>query len=193
MEKPMTYNPFAIICDKAISNLTAPHLTLPVNDLSAKAQILKELAEYHFNSLEENLKGLDEKEANYKPTVESNNIEWIVNHLCRISNTAIPRILKGDPNYKPTGWPDDYKDRHYSLAKYMEDLAVGKKTVLDGLGKLTDTQLEEEIPLWGGTKKRKVGIFAYIGEIIHHKGQIAYIRGTVKRLKVKDPNLLDNC
>jgi uncharacterized damage-inducible protein DinB len=167
--------------------------TLLVNHLSAKAQILKELAEYHFNSLEESLKGLDEKEAMYKPTEESNNIEWIVNHLCRISNTAIPRIIKGDPNYKPSGWPDDYKDRHYSIQKYMEDLAMGKRAALDGIGNLTDAQLEEEIPLWGGTKKRKVGLFAYIGEIIHHKGQIAYIRGTVKRFTAKDPNFLADC
>ena len=167
--------------------------TLLVNHLSAKAQILKELAEYHFNSLEESLKGLDEKEAMYKPTEESNNIEWIVNHLCRISNTAIPRIIKGDPNYKPSGWPDDYKDRHYSIQKYMEDLAMGKRAALDGIGNLTDAQLEEEIPLWGGTKKRKVGLFAYIGEIIHHKGQIAYIRCTVKRFTAKDPNFLADC
>ncbi len=153
--------------------------------MSDKVQILKELTEYHFNALEETLKGIDEKEANFKPTNESNSIEWIINHLCRISNTALPRILKGDPNYKPVGWPEDYKDQHYSLDKYMADLATGKKVVLEEFGKLTDSQLEEEIPLWGGTKKRKVGLFAYIGEIIHHKGQIAYIRGTYKRLNAK--------
>jgi len=164
-----------------------------VNQLSAKAQILKEYAEYHFNALEETLKGLDEDEANYKPTDESNSVEWIVNHLCRISNTALPRIIKGDPNYKPFGWPDDYKEQHYSLDKYMADLAVGKRMTLDGIGKLTDAQLEEEITLWGGTKKRKVGLFAYIGEIVHHKGQIAYIRGTVKRFKAKDPGFLNTC
>ncbi len=161
--------------------------------MSAKIQILKEYIEYQFNSLEEALKGLDEDEANYKPTDESNSIEWIVNHLCRISNTALPRIIKGDPNYKPIGWPDDYKEKHYSLDKYMADLAVGKKMILDCMGKLTDAQLEEEISLWGGTKKRKIGLFAYLGEIVHHKGQIAYVRGTVKRFKVKDPNFLNTC
>ena len=70
---------------------------------------------------------------------------------------------------------------------------MGKRAALDGIGKLTDAQLEEEIPLWGGTKKRKIGLFAYIGEIIHHKGQILYIRGTVKRFKAKDPNFLADC
>jgi len=156
--------------------------------LSAKAQILKEYAEYHYNSLEEQLKGLEMDEANYKLTEESNSIEWIVNHLCRISNTALPRIIKGDPNYKSLNWPDDYKEQHYSLDKYRADLAAGKKVTLDGIEKLTDAQLEEEIPLWGGTKKRKIGLFAYLGEVVHHKGQIAYIRGTVKRLKATDPN-----
>ncbi len=161
--------------------------------MSAKAQIMKEFAEYHLNALEETLKGLDEKEANYKPTGESNTVEWVVNHLCRITNTALPRIIKGDPNYKPIGWPDDYKEQHYSLDKYMADLAAGKRAVLDGIGKLTDAELEQDIPLWGGTRKRKTGLFAYIGEIVHHKGQIAYIRGTVKRFKAKDSNFLDNC
>ncbi|MDP2900870.1 MAG: DinB family protein [Candidatus Bathyarchaeota archaeon] len=161
--------------------------------MSAKAQIMKEFAEYHLNALEETLKGLDEKEANYKPTGESNTVEWVVNHLCRITNTALPRIIKGDPNYKPIGWPDDYKEQHYSLDKYMADLAAGKRAVLDGIGKLTDAELEQDISLWGGTRKRKVGLFAYIGEIVHHKGQIAYIRGTVKRFKAKDSNFLDNC
>jgi uncharacterized damage-inducible protein DinB len=156
--------------------------------LSAKAQILKEYAEYHFNSLEELLKGLETDEAIYQLTEESNSVEWIINHLCRISNTALPRIIKGDPNYKPMGWPEDYKEQHYSLDKYRADLAAGKKVTLDGIAKLTDAQLEEEIPLWGGTKKRKIGLFAYIGEVVHHKGQIAYIRGTVKRLKAADPN-----
>jgi len=155
--------------------------------MSAKAQILKEYAEYHYNSLEEQLKGLEMDEANYQMTEESNSIEWIINHLCRISNTFFPRIIKGDPNYKPLNWPDNYKDQHYSLDKYRADLASGKKVTLDGIASLTDTQLEEEIPLWGSTKKRKIGLFAYIGEVVHHKGQIAYIRGTVKRLKAADP------
>lgn len=159
--------------------------------MSTKAQILKEFAEYHFNSLEDALKDLGEDEAYYRPTDESNSIEWIVNHLCRISNIALPRIIKGDPNYKPIGWPDDYGDRHPSLNKYMADLASGKKMVLDSLGNLTDEQLEEEIPLWSGSKKRKVGLYAYLGEVVHHKGQIAYIRGTVKRFKLKDPNFLN--
>jgi len=158
--------------------------------MSAKAQILREYAEWVFDSLNEAVKDLQPEEAEWKATEESNNILWILNHLARITNLSLPRIIKGDPNYKPTSWPDDYKDRNLTVQRYMEDIAAGRRTVLDGIGKLTDAQLEEEIPLWGGKRKRKVGLFAYIGELIHHRGQIAFIRGTIKRKKEKDPNFL---
>ncbi len=72
----------------------------------------------------------------------------------------------------------------------LEDIDAGKKAVLEGIGKLSDADLEEEIPLWGGKRKRKTGLFAYLGEIVHHRGQIAYLRGTIKRLKEKDPKFL---
>jgi hypothetical protein len=126
----------------------------------------------------------------WRPTEESNNIEWILNHLARISNVALPRVIRGDPNYTPAGWPNDYKEHQYGIDRYMADIAVGKRASMDGLAALSDSQLEEEIPLWGGTRKRKIGLFAYIGEIIHHRGQIAFIRGTVKRRKEKDPDFL---
>ena len=158
--------------------------------MSEKAQILNEYAEWAYKSLEETIRELYEEEAMWRPAEESNNIEWILNHIARISNIALPRIVKGDPNYKPANWPDDYKDHHYGIDRYMADIAAGKKVALDGIGKLTNAQLEEEISMWGGKKKRKEGLFAYIGEIIHHRGQIAFIRGTVKRRKEKDPDFL---
>jgi uncharacterized damage-inducible protein DinB len=158
--------------------------------MSEKVSILKEYADYIFGSLDETVKGLTEKEAAWRPTEQSNSIEWTLNHLARISNVSLQRIIKGDPNYMPKGWPEDYKDRRFTVDKMMKDIASGKKKVLDGMSELSDIKLEEEIPLWGGKKKRKIGLFAYLGELIHHRGQIAYLRGTIKRLREKDPTFL---
>lgn len=158
--------------------------------MSEKGEILKEQAEYIFGTIDRTVEGLTDKEMMWKPTEVSNSTEWILNHLARIVNLSLPRLIKGDPDYTPKGWPEDYRDKHYSLEKMLKDISEGKKAVFDGLGKLTSEQLEEEIPLWGGTRKRKIGLFAYLGELVHHKGQIAYLRGTMKRLKEKDPNFL---
>jgi uncharacterized damage-inducible protein DinB len=155
-----------------------------------KSSILAEQLGYVIDSLDRHVENLGEKEFLYRLTPESNNIQWLLNHMSRIVNVSIPRIVKGDPNYSPKGWPADYKDQAYGLEKMMKDIKAGKKAAVEGLAKLKDEQLEEEIPLWGGKQKRKTGVFAYIGEIYHHRGQLAYIRGTVKRLKEKDPNFL---
>lgn len=158
--------------------------------MSAKAEILKEELEYVFSSLERTLEGIDEKEFNYRLTEASNDIQWILNHLSRIVNLSLPRIVKGDPDYAPVNWPEDYREQNYSLGKLIGDINVGKEQVLEGVAGLSEEELEEDIPLWGGTRKRKTGLFAYIGEIFHHRGQIAYIRGTIKRLKERDPSFL---
>ena len=155
-----------------------------------KALILKEQLESVIDSLDRHVENLGEREFAYKLTPESNSIQWMLNHLSRIVNVSLPRIVKGDPNWSPKGWPADYKDQTYGLEKLMKDIKAGKKAALDGVAKLKDEQLEEEIPLWGGKQKRKTGLFAYIGELYHHRGQMAFIRGTVKRLKEKDPGFL---
>jgi len=155
-----------------------------------KASILAEELGFVIDSLDRHVENLGEKEFIYKLTPESNNIQWLLNHMSRIVNVSIPRIVKGDANWSPKGWPADYKDQAHGLEKMMKDIKAGKKAAVDGLGKLKDEQLEEEIPLWGGKQKRKIGVFAYIGELYHHRGQLAFIRGTVKRLKEKDPNFL---
>ena len=158
--------------------------------LSEKASILKEQVEYIYGRIERTVEGLEEKEISWRPTEASNSIEWILNHMARISNLSLPRIIKGDPEYKPLGWPEDYRETHHGLEKMLRDIGEGKEAVLEGIGKLTSTQMEEEIPLWGGTRKRKTGLFAYLGELVHHNGQIAYLRGTMKRLREKDPGFL---
>ncbi len=158
--------------------------------MDPKIEVLKEFAESAFGSLERAYEGITEVEAEWRPMEESNNAKWILNHLSRITNQSIPRIVKGDPEWKPAGWPEDYREQTYSVEKLTGDIAKGKIAALEMLSGLKDGQLVEEIPLWGGTRQRKVGIFAYLGEIINHKGQIAMLRGNIKRRREKDSGFL---
>jgi hypothetical protein len=152
--------------------------------------VLKRFAEYAFSSLERTCEGITETEADWKQIEESNDVRWILNHLSRITNISLPRIFKGDPDYLPEDWPSNYRDQHYSLEKLLEDIQNGKKVALDFMEKLNSESLSEDIPLWGGTRKREFGIFAYIGEIISHRGQIAAIKGNIKRRREKDSSFL---
>ena len=158
--------------------------------MDPKIEVLKEFVEFHFDALKRASEGVTEKEADWRPVEESNNIRWILNHLARITNISIPRIAKGDPEYMPEGWPADYREQHYKVEKLMADLEKGREACVKTITTLKSEQLKEEIPLWGGTRVRQTGVFAYIGEIVSHRGQIAMLRGNIKRRREKDPSFL---
>ena len=149
--------------------------------MSDRVSIMKENAEFLYTRLFRTLEGLSKEEAEWKPTIESNNIEWQLNHLSRITNLSLPRLIKGDHDWAPEDWPTHYKDTEHGFQKMIRDIEKGKKLVLKELCELSEVQLEEDTSYWGGTRKQKEGLFAYLAEIAHHKGQIAYIRGTYAR------------
>ena len=109
--------------------------------------VLKRFAEYAFGSLEGTCEGLTEKEANWSPVEEANDTRWILNHVSRITNLSIPRILKGDPNYTPQGWAEDYREQTIDVETLMADIQTGKETVLESFEGLNSASLAEDIPL----------------------------------------------
>ncbi len=153
--------------------------------MSEQASIIKENADFLYTRLLKTIEGLSTEEAKWKPTTESNNIEWQLNHLSRITNLSIPRLIKDDHDWTPKDWPSNYKEIKHELTNLIKDIEKGKKRVLKELGELSKAQLEEDTNYWGGLRKRKEGLFAYLAEIAHHKGQIAYIRGTYARKQGK--------
>ena len=149
--------------------------------MSNQSSIIKENADFLYQRLFKTLEGLTSEEAKWKPTQEANNIEWQLNHLSRITNLNIPRLVTGNKEWEPDNWPSNYKEADLESKRLLEDIRMGSVLVSELLGKLTDEQLETDTKYWGGTRKFKEGLFAYLAEIAHHKGQIAYIRGTFAR------------
>ena len=153
--------------------------------MSDQATILKENAEFLFTRLLKTVEGATQEESEWKPTPESNNIVWQLNHLSRIINLNMPRLIKEDKEWTPKHWDSNYKEAVTDIEKLVQDIEHGKRVVLPELGDLSKDHLEKETKYWGGTRKQKEGLFAYLAEIAHHKGQIAYIRATYARLHGK--------
>jgi len=159
--------------------------------MSEKVALIKRFVEIAFERFDLAIKDLAEKEIDWRPLKETNSIRWILTHLSQQWNMGIHKILKGDPEYKPKDWSEDYIDnRSYSLGKIMSDLERGRKSFISGLEELTLEELEAEIPLWKGKRKRQYGLLLYVSEIFHHVGQIAYIRGAIKRREQTDDHFL---
>jgi len=97
--------------------------------MSEKVASIKKFAEFAFERFDWTIKDLTEKEIDWRPLKETNSIRWILTHLSQQWNIGIHKILKGDPEYKPKDWPEDYIDNTaYSLSKIKNDLEKGKKT-----------------------------------------------------------------
>ncbi len=156
-----------------------------------QVDLLKDYTENVFSRIDRTLNGVEEKHMMWKPTEASNNGDWLLNHMCRIANVSLPRILTGNQEYTPAGWSETYREDSHSLEDYKKDLSAAKTAIISALDSVTDSMLEEEIPLWRGRMfKRKAALFNYFGELVHHNGQIAYLKGTMTRLAEKDPDLL---
>ena len=158
--------------------------------MSAKAEALREAYEFAFEALTRTLEGTDDREYTYRLTPASNNIQAILQHLSRLTNHNIPSIIRRQPHHTPGDKLAEPDEPNKSLEKLLDDIDEGKEKVLGGVARLSDEQLEEVIPMMSGPYPCKIGLYAYLGELFHHRGQIAFIRGTVKRLRERDPGFL---
>ena len=66
----------------------------------------------------------------------------------------------------------------------------GKTAVLSGIDALSPGDLDAEIDLGRGKRKRLLMILAYLLEAVHHEGQIAMFRGNIRRRREKDKTFL---
>jgi hypothetical protein len=159
--------------------------------MSEKVESLKAFANLAFGRFDNTVKDLKESEIDWKPVEEANNLRWILTHLSQQWNVGFQRTFRGDNNYKPAGWPDDYVgSKTITYAKLMADLAKGRAAVLEGLGKLSAADLAVEVQSLSGMVKRHDRLMRQLSEIAHHEGQIAYIRGAIGRRRQKDGSFL---
>jgi hypothetical protein len=159
--------------------------------LSEKTESLKAFATLAFGRFDNTMKNLKESEIDWKPVEEANNIRWILTHLSQQWNVGFKRTFNGDNNYKPAGWPDDYVgNKSVTLTKLSADMAKGRASVLEGLGKLSAADLSVEVQSPSGPVNRYDRLMRQISEIVHHEGQIAYIRGAIGRRRQTDSHFL---
>ena len=142
--------------------------------------VLTDFAGYIFERVTQTANEITPDIMDWKPVNEANSIYWILVHMTRIAYLLIPQLLTG--TYNPEGWDDDYEQQKHSLTELKEDLGKARVRVLSLLGELDEAQLYEKIMIWGSMRPLKEPIFVLLGELLHHNGQIAMLRGINKRV-----------
>lgn len=152
--------------------------------MSEKIEAMRNFAQLGFDRLGRATKNLTEEQLDWKSCTEANTIRWILTHLSNELHVFIPKILTGDKDYAPEGWPADYTGNpDYSLEKIMRDLNEGRVKLMESFDELTSEDLAWEIDWFLGKKPKEDYLMLAISEILHHEGQIAAILGVEKRMK----------
>ena len=153
-------------------------------NMTTKTEMMKAFASLGFERLERATKDLKPEQLDWKSCTEANTIRWILTHMASELHTFVPKIVKGDKDYTPKGWPKDYVgNTRYSLDKIKGDLETGKKKLRKTLNRLKNKDLAEPIDWFYGVQPKEKYLILAISEIIHHEGQIAAILGVEKRMK----------
>lgn len=142
--------------------------------------VLTDFAGYIFERVTQTANEITPDIMDWKPVNEANSIYWILVHMTRIAYLLIPQLLTG--TYNPEGWDDDYEQQKHSLTELKEDIGKARVRVLSLLGELDEAQLDEKIMIWGSMRPLKEPMFVLLGELLHHNGQIAMLRGINKRV-----------
>ena len=143
-------------------------------------QQLIEFTEYIFREIIHTNEEITTEILDWKPHEESNNIRWILTHQTRIASILLPQILTGTNN--PSGWDDNYQEQPHSLDELKNDLNEAKEKVLSLLDGLDEESMNNEILVWGSKHPRKEAVYALLGELLHHNGQISMIKGIKTRI-----------
>ena len=113
--------------------------------MSGKIDAIKSFTEMGLFRLRGVVKDLKEEQMDWKYCPQANTIRWILTHLASELHVFIPKILTGDKEYKPDGWPDDYiGNQSYSLEKILGDIEKGEETLMKKLDGLGEEVLSEE-------------------------------------------------
>ena len=152
--------------------------------MSVKTKTIKAFAQIGFDRLENATKDLSEAQLDWKSCSEANTIRWNLTHLNSELYGFVPKILTGNKDYTPAGWPEDYVgNKSYSLEKIMKDYETGKAKLLKSLDEVSEDDLAKEMDWFYGKASREKYLLLAISEIIHHEGQIAAILGVEKRMQ----------
>lgn len=165
----------------------SPFMAVPLTPSSTEddctrqeINVLQKMGNSAYKGLWGNLKGITEKEADWKPNPESNSTRWVVGHLCWFEEW-VGDALENKGRYLTDKNPDSVKEPSVEALKTRFDAAHARLASL--VSSLTADQLRKEISYLGRMQITIEDLLqTHVMHLSGHRFQIRYIRGTYSRV-----------
>ncbi|GAA4454088.1 hypothetical protein GCM10023189_20100 [Nibrella saemangeumensis] len=145
-----------------------------------EVSLLSDMADYQYKSLWGNLKGITEKEADWKPNPESNPIRWVVGHLCWFEEW-MPDAIENKGRYLTDKNPLSVQEPTLDVLKARFEAAHTRSREV--VKTLTPEMLTKEVIFVGRVPVTIFNLFqTHCTHLAGHRYQVRYIRGTYSRV-----------
>lgn len=142
--------------------------------------LLQSMTAWEYKSLLGNLKGITEKEADWKPNPESNPIRWVVGHMCWYEEWMADAI-ENKGRYLTDKNPGVVQEP--TMAALMARYEAARTRSIAVVKDLTPELLAREVIFVGRTPTIVLNLLkTQTTHLSGHRYQVRYIRGTYSRV-----------
>lgn len=167
----------------ALSPFLIPELPAPIQDSEfslKEVQLLQGMTSWEYKSLWGNLKGITEKEADWKPNPESNPIRWVVGHLCWYEEWMAD-AMENKGRYLTDKNPMSVKEPTLDALRARFDAARTRS--INVVNDLTLDRLAQKVIFVGRVPVTLFNLLqTQTTHLAGHRYQVRYIRGTYSRV-----------
>ncbi|MBD2701747.1 DinB family protein [Spirosoma sp. BT702] len=145
-----------------------------------EVRLLQDMTDYQYKSLWGNLKGITEKEADWKPNPESNSVRWVVGHLCWFEEWMADAI-ENKGRYLTDKKPMSVQEPTMEAIRTRFDAARTRSTAV--VKALAPEILSKKVVFVGRVEVPISNLFqTQVTHMSGHRYQVRYIRGTYSRV-----------
>ena len=145
-----------------------------------EVRMLQDMTASQYKTLWGNLKGITEKEADWKPNPESNSARWVVGHLCWFEEWMADAI-ENKGRYLTDKNPMSVKEPSMEAMRARFDAARTRSAEV--VKALTPDMLSKKIVFVGRAEVTLFNLLqTHVTHLSGHRFQIRYIRGTYSRV-----------
>jgi hypothetical protein len=145
-----------------------------------EVHLLQNMTAYEYKSLWGNLKGITEKEADWKPNPESNPARWVVGHLCWFEEWMADAI-ENKGRYLTDKKPMSIQEPTMEALRARFDAARARS--INVVKALTPDMLSKKVIFVGRVEVPIFSLFkTQVTHMSGHRYQVRYIRGTYSRV-----------
>jgi hypothetical protein len=150
---------------------------------TSPSQTLIELFKFNNEIIHAQVKGITQAESLLQPPFQGNCLNWVIGHIVGIRSQCLKQMglpgVQSEAENKIYGYGSDPLTdpaKACDLIAMLQKLDESLKTIVDKLGSLSETDMEQEVQIWRGKVALSEALAFMHWHESYHSGQLELLR-----------------